>query len=139
MLGWGIVEQHHLTVRDECDFLIEICNGGIDINCVVDTAFLIHLPVIQSQLFGEQDDVYIFTFLFDIGDGRDIFRLDTLFVEQDEMLVTNMRGTGRGSILIVGRKLNQPSGNVSQSFLGFWIVAKIYNAYHIYYIICIYL
>ena len=64
MLGWGIVEQHHLTVGDKGDFLIEICNGRIDINRVVDTAFLIHLPVVQSQLFGEQDDVHILTFLF---------------------------------------------------------------------------
>ena len=109
MLGWGIVEQHHLTVGDKGDFLIEICNGRIDINRVVDTAFLIHLPVVQSQLFGEQDDVHILTFLFDIGDGRDIFCLNTLLVEQDEMLVTNMRGTGRGSVLVVGRKLNQLS------------------------------
>ena len=139
MLGWGIVEQHHLTIGDELDLLVEFSNRGIDINRVIDATFLIHLPVIQRQLVGEQDEVDILAFLFNICDGRDVFCLDTLLVEHNEMLITDMRGTGGGSILVVGRELNQPTGNVFQTLLGFGIVAKINDTYHIYYIICVYL
>ena len=134
MLRWGIVEQHHLTVGDKLDLLVEFGNRRIGRNRVVDTTLLVHLPVIDGQIMGEQDDVDILTFLLDICDSRDIFCLDALLVEQDEVLVTDMRGTGRGAILVVGRKLDQPSGNVFQTFPCIGIVTKIYYAYHYIYV-----
>ena len=133
MLGRGIVEQHHLTVGDKLDLLVKFRNGRIDINRVVDATLLIHLPVVHRQLVGEQNDVDILAFLLNICDSCDIFCLYTLLVEHNEMFITNMGGTGRGTILVVGRKLNQPPGNVFQTFLGFGVVAKINYTYHILY------
>ncbi len=42
---------------------------------------------------GEQDDIDILALLFQIGDGRNVFITDGLFVEEDEMLIADVGNT----------------------------------------------
>ena len=130
MLRRSIVEQHPFTVCNKLYLLIQLGDGGTDVDRVVDSTFLVHLPVIDRQLMCQQDDVYVLTSFLNVGDGGDIFCLNILFIEHDEMLIANMRGADSGCVLVVLCVLYQSTGNVFQALLGFWIATKIYNTYH---------
>jgi hypothetical protein len=72
---------------------------------------------------GQQDDIDAPAFLFDIGDGSNVFGLVALFKEHDEMLVMNMGRTNRGRISVVVGALYQTTRYILQSFNTLLILA----------------
>ena len=114
MSGRGFVEEHAFTICDELNLLVHLCDSGIGVHCVVDTTLLVHLPVVQSQLVGEQDDIDVLTFLAQIGDGGNVFSLHTLLIEHNEMLIAYMGRTNVSGILVVVCALNETTRDIFQ-------------------------
>ena len=121
-----IVEHLSLAVGNERDLFVELCNRSIDINGVINAAPLIYLTIILGHVVGEQDDVNTLVPLFQIGNSRDVFRLLSLFIEHNEMLIANMSRAGGSRIFVILRILYQTTRNVSQTFFGLRITTKIY-------------
>ena len=71
---------------------------------------------------GEQDDIDILALLFQIGDGRNVFITDGLFVEKDEMLIADVGNADGCCLLVVFGELDKAPGDVFQPLFGFFTV-----------------
>ena len=80
---------------------------------------------------GEEDDVDTLVALLEIGDGSYVLGLNSLLIEDNEMLIAYMSRTGSGCLFVILGVLNQSARNVFQSFLGILITTEIYYTYHI--------